>query len=461
MAKKSKRLRNILIGAGILLVLLVIAKKAGWIGEDDSIKVSIEKAAKHNITETVTSSGKVQPEVEVKISADVSGEIVDLFVKEGDVVKRGTLLAKINPEIYISSLDRMVASVNSAKASLENTRSRLTQTQSQFAQAQSDFSRNKKLYDEKIISDAEWEAARTSFEVAKAEADASLQALRGAEFQVQSSEASLKEARENLNKTSIYAPVDGTVSKLSKEKGERVVGTQMMEGTEILRLANLNEMEVNVEVSENDIVRVKMGDTALIDIDAFMDKKFKGIVTEIANSANVAGTNITEQVTNFPVKIRILRESYSDLIDSLKPQLSPFRPGMSASVDIQTKSLMNVLSVPIQSVTTRDTSAEGKKRRTAKGGGEKPSSSESISKKAEEKVTECVFIVNDGTVKLQAVKTGIQDNNFIHILSGINEGDEVVVSPFNALSRKLKDGDKVKVVPKEELFDAAAADKKE
>jgi HlyD family secretion protein len=359
MASKSSIWTKVGIGAVVLIVILTIAKMKGCLGNTDETKVTVEVIAKHDIIEIVSANGKVQPEVELKMSADVSGEIVELYVKEGDVVKKGTLLCKINPEIYISSMDRANAAVNAARSSSESSKSRLEQAKSQLKQSELNYNRNKKLFDESVISSADFETAKSNYEVAKAEVDAATQSVSGAIFNINSSQASLKEANENLNKTNIYAPVDGTVSKLSKEKGERVVGTNMMEGTEILRLANLNEMEVSVDVSENDIVRVSLGDTADVEIDAYIGKKFKGIVTEVANSANSsASSSITDQVTNFTVKVRILRESYQDLLAGKSLTYSPFRPGMSASVEIRTRREYNVLAIPIQSVTTRDTTVK-------------------------------------------------------------------------------------------------------
>jgi len=448
--KKNNLVRNLLIGAVILVVLLVIAKKAGWLGDDDAIKVSTDKVIRHTITETVSASGKVQPEVEVKMSADVSGEVVDLYVKEGDVVKKGALLAKINPEIYLSMLDRMAATVNTSKASLEGSKSRLIQAQSQLERSDLTYQRNKKLFDEGAISAAEFEMVKSTFEVAKAEVDAARQGVMGSDYGVKSSEAGLKEARENLNKTSIFAPVDGTISKLSVEKGERVVGTSQFTGTEIMRIANLNEMEVSVDVSENDIVRVHLGDTTIIDIDAYLDRKFKGIVTEIANSANVTGMT-TDQVTNFTVKIRILRDSYADMMPAENPTYSPFRPGMSATVEIQTRKMSNVLAVPIQSVTTRDTTIKESSKRVMRPGEAKKTTGESIIEPAE--VTECVFVVSEGKARMIVVKTGIQDNNFIQVVSGLQENQEVISAPYNAISKTLKDGSSLKVVNKEDLFE--------
>lgn len=449
--------KKIGIVAAVLLVVLTLAKSLGWIGKEEGIKVTAEKPEKRSIVETVSANGKVQPEVELKISADVSGEITELYVKEGDVVKKGTLLCRINPELYISSLDQSNASVNGARANLENSRSRLSQSQAQLVKAEAAYKRNKELFNDKVISASDFEAIQATYDVAKADVEAAKQSVAAAEYNVKNTEAALKSSKENLNKTSIYAPVDGTISRLSKEKGERVVGTNMMEGTEILRIANLNEMEVSVDVSENDIVRVSKQDTADIEIDAYLGRKFKGVVTEVANSATTtAAAAVTDQVTNFTVKIRILRESYSDLLQDKPLDYSPFRPGMSASVDIRTRQVENAMTLPIQAVTTRDTMAMAKSAEKKYGPPAKESNSPANGEAndAKKEVQEVVFVVDkDNKVKMKSVKTGIQDSQHIEIVSGITMDDNVVSGPYNALSRELKNDSKVKVVAKEELFD--------
>jgi HlyD family secretion protein len=440
--------------AGIVILICVIALKN--CSKDKSVSVTVEKASRRSITEIVSANGKIQPEVEVKISSDVSGEIVELFVKEGDRVNKGDLLCRINPLIYESNRTRMAAALDGSKANLSNSKARLEQVKANFANIESSFKRNKKLFEDGAISQADFDASKAAYEGAKADIKATEETVSAAEFTVKSSEASLKEANDNLLKTNIYAPVNGTVSKLNKEKGERVVGTAQMEGTEIMRLANLNEMEVSVDVNENDIVRVHTADTTLIEVDAYLDKKFKGIVTEIANSANTTGVT-AEQVTNFTVKIRILQESYADLQNENKG--SPvFRPGMSATVDIQTKKVNNVITVPIQSVTTRaDSSKMDKKDKFKEEENEgdivvKDDKKKSSESEEEPEVEECVFIMQDGKAKKVVVKTGIQDNNYIEILSGVKEGDEVVSGPYSAISKTLKEGTALKKVEKTELF---------
>jgi HlyD family secretion protein len=354
-------MKRLLIIGGILVAILiavvVIVKGSGH----STTKVSTETVLRRNITEVVSASGKVQPELEIKISSDVPGEIVELNVKEGDTVKKGDLLLRINPVIYQSAVERMQATLNSTKANLANSQARQEQAKAQFVNAEAAFNRTEKLLKQGAVSQAEFDQAKATYESSKADVAAATEAVRGADFNVRSTEASLKESTDNLAKTSIYAPVSGTVSKLNKRKGERVVGTAQMEGTEIMRLANLLEMEVLVDVNENDILRVHEGDTAYVEVDAHDNRKFKGIVTEVANSANTLGLS-TDQVTNFQVKIRILRESYQDLLDPEHPERYPFLPGMSATVDIQTKRVLNVLTVPIQSVTTRTDTSTSKEK---------------------------------------------------------------------------------------------------
>lgn len=440
------------IGAVALILVLVVAKKAGWLGDSNTTKVSAEKVQPRDIIETVSANGKIQPEVELKISADVSGEITELYVAEGDVVKKGTLLCRINPDLYLSSSERSEAAVNTSKSNFQSSKSRLTQALAQFEQVELSYNRNKKLFDEKVISPSEFENIKSSYEVSKAEVEAARQSVSAASFGVNSAQASLKEAKENLNRTSIYAAVDGTVSKLSKEKGERVVGTNMMEGTEILRLANLNEMEVSVDVSETDIVRVSVGDTADVEVDAWLGKIFSGVVTEVANSSNLSGLSATDQVTSYTVKVRILRESYQDLLEGKAANYSPFRPGMSATVEIRTRRTTNVLTIPIQSVTTRDTTKKSTIKISTDDKDETETKAETETKESDKKEQEVVFVIEAGKVKLRVVKTGIQDSQYIQITEGLKAGEMVVSGPYIAISKTLKEGVAVNVVDKEKLF---------
>lgn len=414
--KNNKVLKILVPVVLVLIIFAAIGKNKGWFGKETRVKVAVEKVAVNPITEAVTANGKIQPETEVKISPDVSGEIVELHVREGDYVQKGTLLFRIKPEIYVSARERAAATLNS-------TRARLAQAEAQLIQAELAYNRSKKLYDENTISQADFEQAESQFKIARAEKES-------AEYSVKSSEASLNEAEENLVKTTVYAPMSGTISSLSVELGERVVGANMMTGTEVLRVADLNRMEVVVEVNENDIINVKLDDTAKIEVDAYLDRDFKGVVTEIANSANTVGTT-SDQVTNFEVRILMLKESYEDLISENNP--SPFRPGMSASVDIFTSRNAAALTVPIQAVTTRTDTTE-------------------VSAEGSEDIRTLVFVSDGNYALARDVKTGIQDNVNIEITSGLTEGEEVVVQPFSAISKKLADSTLIEVVDKDELF---------
>ncbi|MBS1635601.1 MAG: efflux RND transporter periplasmic adaptor subunit [Bacteroidetes bacterium] len=440
-----------IIGIGIAIVAVIIVMKV--VNGTAPTEVTAEKAIKRNIIESVSANGKIQPETELKITSDVSGEIVDMFVKEGDPVKKGQLLCRIKSDIYESAKERANASVNSTKANVKTTTAQLAQAKANLANAEASYFRNKKLFDQNVISQQEIDASKATYEAAKANVAGIEESINAADFNVKSMEASLREANSNLEKTNIYAPVDGTVSKLSVEKGERVVGVQGLQGTEIMRLANLNEMEASVEVNENDIIRIHKNDTAIIEVDAYLGKKFKGIVTEVANSANTTSISV-DQVTNFVVKIRLLRSSYADLITDMNP--APFRPGMSASVDIQTKRVSQVISVPVQAVTTRSTDTT----KTKPGMGDedrqiivKNENEEKLNaRKKDEEIKECVFLVKDGKTEMVYVKTGIQDNDYIEITSGLSGGEDVVTGPYSAVSKSLKKGTKVKVVDKDKLF---------
>jgi HlyD family secretion protein len=443
-----KRIYWILIG-GVLLIAAVLVAQA--LKGSSPTEVYVEKAAKRDITEAVSATGKIQPETELKISSDVSGEITELLVKEGDQVKKGALLCRIRPDLYVSALERVNATVNTTRANLKSAEAQLEQAKAQLVNSESNFHRSKKLLDQNTISQQEFDAARSQYESAKANVSGLEENVNAAMFTIRSSEASLKEANATLEKTYIYSPVDATVSKLSVERGERVVGVAGMAGTEIMRLANLNEMEVSVEVNENDIIKVHRNDTANIEVDAYMDKKFKGIVTEIANSSNAIGTNV-DQVTNFTVKIRMLRESYGYLVT--ENNLVPFRSGMSASVDVLTRRVKSVVSVPIQAVTVRNKDsvhvAEESDEHRPKVTNELD---EKQKKQTEVKNQEYVFLLTKGSIAKQVeVKTGIQDNDFIEITSGVSPGDEIICGPYSAVSKILRDKNHVKVVKKEDLY---------
>ncbi len=442
---KNKKILPIVIGVVVVaIIVLVVGKKQGWFGKEFSISVATENVKSQTLTEFITANGKIQPETQVKISPDVSGEVIELYVEEGQEVKAGTLLCVIKPEIYVSALNRSEAALNSAKA-------RQAQAEAQLIERELSFKRAKQLYEKNTIPVSEFETAQASFQVAQAE-------VKAAQFSVKSAEASVAEAREQLTKTKIYAPINGTVAALNIEKGERVVGTSMMTGTEMMVIADLNKMEVWVDVNENDIVKVTKFDTALVEVDAYLNRKFKGLVTEIANSAKsgVAATS-ADQVTNFEVKVLLLRESYADLIDSVKNKIYPFRPGMSAAVDILTDTRENVISVPISAVTTRvkkKTGGTEEVKEEAKETEMEEVETATVETKQVEKEEkqEVVFLLKDGRARKVEVKTGIQDNNNIQILEGLKEGDEVITAPFNAINKTLKDSMLVKKVTEEELF---------
>jgi len=440
---KSKKLLLIIgIAAVVLIVVLAIGKKQGWIGNEGFLKVATEKGIEREIVEIINANGKIQPETEVAISPDVSGEIVDLVVMEGDEVVRGQYLLKIKPEAYQMARNR-------AEASLNNARARLKQAEAQLEMASLDYKRSSTLFEQDAISESEFDQSLTNYNSSLAEKEA-------AEFSVMSAQATLDEADESLTKTSIYAPMAGTISSLSVELGERVVGTSMMSGTEMLRIADLNRMEVEVEVNENDIVRVVNGDTALIEVDAYPDTRFTGVVSEIPVSANTTGVT-TDQVTNFMVKILLLKESYEDKISANNPY--PLRPGMSATADIQTDRRTGIYSIPIQAVTTRmDTtgvSAQKDEQRIDQVSSDGSVSSESIpveSAAGSDEPKVVVFMVSEGKAVMREVKTGIQDNNYIEITEGLDREDEVIVAPYSAISRQLRNDLPVEVVPEEDLF---------
>lgn len=434
---KSKKWFLIIGGLVVVLILIAIFKKKSG---KSGIEVTVEEVAQRTIVEMVAASGKIQPETEVVISSDVSGEIIEMPLREGNHVERGDLLVKINPDLVESALNRAEAALNTSKANLAGAKARLTQSKAQFENAKASFSRNKKLHQDQVISDAEFDQARSNFEVAQSDVDASYESVEAAKYNVKSAEATLSEAQENLGRTSIYSPMDGIITKLNKEKGERVVGTAQMAGTEIMTVADLSVMEVAVEVNENDIVRVNFGDTSEVEVDAYLGESFKGVVTEIANSANVEGTS-ADQITNFDVKIRVIPASYSHLSKENKNTSSPFRPGMSATVDIRTRTAQDVLSVPIQAVTTRKA---GIKNDTTALKTEKENS--------EDEQDEVVFILDGEKAKKLKVSTGIQNTMYIEIKEGLELGQKVITAPYSAVSKRLKDGDPVSKVSKKNLY---------
>lgn len=418
----------------------IAGNKLGWFGQRDTVQVTTEQVQKRTIVETVSASGKVQSETEVKLSSEVSGEIVELHVREGDEVKRGQLLCRVRPDILQSGYDRAVASLNSQKATLASMKHQLLQAEAGFRNTEATYKRNRELFNKKVISAAEFDASRAEYEGAKANLESMRQSVIGSRFGVLQSDAVVKEAADNLARTTIYAPADGVVSMLSVELGERVVGTAQMAGTEIMRISNLEAMEVSVDVNESDINRVSVGDEAEIEVDAFQGKKFKGQVTEIASSANIVGES-TDQVTNFIVKVRILPQA-------TKPQgdAAIFRPGLSATVDIHTERIEG-LAVPIQSVTTREEKTQVPASTVKENGQEKESE-----KKSSDQVKEYVFVYDKGKVRQVEVTSGIQDDIYILVASGLKGDEEVVTRPFTAISKDLKDGVTVEKVDKDKLF---------
>lgn len=425
----SKTVKIIIVVFAALLLLLVAGKSMGWFGKKGNFKeVIVKEVTLKDIVETVSATGKIQPEVEVKISSEVSGEILELPFKEGHEVKKGDLLVRVNPDLIQSA-------VNRSQATYQNVRANLEQAEATLKQAKADYDRNKSLFEKGVISKADWDRAIANYETAVA-------GRSSAYYSVQSAAASVNEAKDNLTRTTIYAPMSGTISMLNVELGERVVGTQQMAGTEILRVANLNNMEVEVDVNENDIVKVSIGDSTIVEVDAYLKKEFKGIVTEIANSA--AGNLTADQVTNFKVKVRILEESYKDLTEGKPETYSPFRPGMTATVDIITQKRKDAIAVPISAIVIKtDTSS------TKKPYGKKPETDEGDTVMEEEKF-ECVFVNDNGTAKLRVVETGIQDDTNIEIVSGLSENDQIITGPYNVVSKTLNAGDLIEQKNKKE-----------
>jgi HlyD family secretion protein len=416
----SKTVKIIIGVVIVLLITLVIGSKMGWFGKKGNFKqVTTQKVELREIVETVSATGKIYPEVEVSISSEVSGEILELPFNEGDQVKKGDLLVRVNPDLIESALAR-------SEASLKNMQAGLEQVEATLKQAEADYNRSKGLYEKGVISRADWDAAVANYE-------STMAAKNSSYYAVQSAAATVKETRDNLSRTTIYAPMDGTISLMSVELGERVVGTQQMAGTEILRVADLKNMEVEVDVNENDIVKVNIGDSTIVEVDAYLKKEFKGIVTEIANSAQ--GTLSADQVTNFKVKVRILEESYMDLLEGQQDSYSPFRPGMTATVDIITNRRPNAVSVPISAIVVKSDTTSAKKTYG------KDSANDFEGSFTSDEKFECVFVNDGGKAKLKVVETGIQDDTNIEITSGLSEGENIITGPYNLVSKTLKPGD--------------------
>lgn len=460
----SKSLKWILGIVVLLLIVMIVLAKAGAFGKNEGIKATAEKVQKRTIIEVVNATGKVYPEIEVKVSPDISGEITELNVQEGDSIKKGQVLARIYADIYSIQRDQAAAGVSQSQAQVQqsqaqaaNSEAALLALKANMEQAERTYNMQKRLFDEKVISQNEFNVAEAAMRTATANYNAAVQGIRGTQASIRSAQASAQSARANLEKTNkdlsrtaVIAPMDGVVSLLNVKKGEKVVGNSMMAGTEMLRVADMQKIEVRVDVSENDIPKVKIGDSAIVEVEAYSDKKFKGVVTQISSSNNgaaalAATANTSTDVTNYKVYIRILPESYMDLIGKGS---FPFRPGMSANVDIQTKTHANVLSVPINAITTREKSDSLKSSMPNNNGDNKTNSP------MNDDIEVVAFVLQqDGTVKKVKVKTAIQDINHIEVTEGLKEGDEVITGPYDLVSRQLKEKDKVKVVSNKELFE--------
>jgi HlyD family secretion protein len=451
----NKKLLWTIISLVVLIVVFVTLKKTGVIGKEDGLTVSAEKAAMRTIIETVNASGKVYPEIEVKVSPDISGEIVELNVNEGDSVTKGQVLARIYADIYSTQRDQVAAGVNQARAQLANSSASIVGLKATLDNAKQVYDRQLKLYNDKVTSRQEFEQAQQAFRSAEANYNGAKEGLKGTQAAISGAEAQLARANKDLSRTTLVAPMNGIISLLAVKKGERVVGTAQMAGTEMMRVADMRSIEIRVDVGENDIPKVKIGDTAVVEVDAYTNRKFKGLVYKIANpitSASGAAGGSSE-VTNYKVHIRLLQSSYQDLL--VAGNSFPFRPGMSASADIQTKTKVNVLSIPLNAVTTRDKS-EAKAGASSGKEDKKEEAAPTTDKKSLEAddTEEVVFVLQkDNRVKKVKVKTDIQDLNFIEIVSGIAAGDQVITGPYNTVSKLIKDSSLVKVVSKDKLFE--------
>ncbi len=451
MNKKLRWIIFILLG---LIVILLILKKAGIFATEEGIKVTTEKVTRKQINEVVTANGKVFPELEVKVSSDISGEIIELKCKEGDSVKKGQVLARIYADIYNTQRDQAAAEVNRVQAGVDNSSAALDAFKARLEQAKTNYDRQKSLLDEKVISPLEFEQADNAYKTTLSEYNAAKQNIRGNQAVVSSARAGLARANKDVSRGNIVAPMDGIISLLAVKRGEKVVGTAQMAGTEMMRIADMSSMEVRVEVGENDIPKVHLGDSAKVSIDAYGNRKFAGVVTKIAASntnASSGSTGLTSanEATSYLVNIQIQRNSYQDLFNNTSTHALPFRPGMNATADIYTTTHNNVLTVPINAVTTRDDNPDQQSLTT-----NNKVADQNNTTKVNNDLNEVVFVLQkDQTVKPVIVKTAIQDMNYIEIIAGLKEGDEVVVGPYNVVSKQLKKDTKVKVVSKDKLFE--------
>lgn len=452
----NKKLLWIILSLVAVIITVIGLKKAGIIGKEEGIKVSAEKVVERSIIETVNASGKVYPEIEVKVSPDISGEIVDLNVNEGDSVRKGQILARIYADIYVTQRDQVVAGVNQSKAQLSNSEASLIGLKATLDNMKSSYDRQRKLLTDKVISRSEFEQTEQAYRNAEANYNAAKEGLKGGQASIQGAQAQLSKANKDLSRTVIVSPMDGMISLMNVKKGERVAGNSFNVGTEMMRVADMRSIEVRVDVGENDIPKVKLGDTAIVEVDAYTNRKFKGLVYKIANpnTGALASGNSGAEVTNYKVHVRLLPSSYSDLVAIGRG--FPFRPGMTASADIQTKRKDNVISVALNAVTTRDRNSD--KSPTDKKGDDKPANDAPKSTSSDDNIDEVVFVLQkDKTVKKIKVRTGIQDLNNIEILEGLTKGDEVITGPYSIVSKSLKDGNLVTVVAKDKLFEEKKA----
>lgn len=447
----NKTLKWLIIILSAVIVILIVLKATGVIGKKEGISVTEEAVSTRDITETVYASGKIYPEVEITLAPDISGEIVELNVEEGDSVRKGQVLAKIYGDIYATQRDQAAAIVNQQEAQVSNAQALLAAQEAQLEQAEKTYKMQKQLFDEKVISQNEFNSAVAAYETALANVNASRQSIKSAIAGVGSARAGLMKADKDISRATLTAPMSGIISLLKVKEGERVVGSSMMAGTEMLRIADMSKIEVRVDVGENDIPKIHVGDSAIIEVDAYNNRKFKGVVTQIGSSYIGAGTasisstssSASTDVSNYQVRVRIDPSSYQDLIGAGKKKY-PFRPGMSASADIQTQRKNNVLSVPINAVTTREKPDSVKNQMRSAGDNTFGNNDLDI----------VVFVIQpDGVVKKNPVVTGVQDINYFEIKEGLKEGDKVVTGPYDVVSKTLKEGDKVKVVEKGRLFD--------
>lgn len=448
----NKKLKWILIILGILALIFIIMKVAG--GGDKAVKVATEKAVKRTIVETVNASGKIYPEVEVKISPDISGEITELKVEEGDSVRKGDLLARIYADIYALQRDEAASRVNQSAATVDNSQAAIESLKANLELAQQSYNRNKKLFDEKVISKSELEQFETTLRSAQANYNAAQQNIKSLQAGVQSTQVGLSKANKDLSRTSLVAPMDGVISSLKIKKGERVAGNSFNVGTEMMTVADMSVLEVRVDVGENDIVKISIGDSADVEVDAYNNRKFKGVVTKIASSTKTSSLTSSNDVTNYEVRIRLDKDSYKDLSN----RTFPFRPGMNASADIKTRRVENVLAVPIAAVSARvkgsDQNMADKKKEKEASKDENEAQNQNGMVVDNDELEEVAFVLlPGGIIQKRVVKTGVQDINYIEILSGLKDGEELITAPYAAVSKDLKDGMKVTVVPKEQLFD--------